>query len=244
MKHLLKIAPHKQPLWLASTALLLGLTGVAHSQPGVNGAQGGNQQGGWGQGQQGGWGQRGGNQQGGNQQGGNQQNRAQMREQQLRQMLTAAGYSDKTLQDAVIAFSNAQDKAKQPLRQSLQELTQAAGSATATDEEVATILNEFRTSVEAAQVQWNKDVKTLDAAVGFSKKPRLEALLTSLGLIGDEAAFVGGGGAGGRGGMGMGGRGGMGGGGMGGGMGGMGGGFGGGGMDGMGGPPGPPPDQN
>jgi hypothetical protein len=241
MKHLFKAAPKSRPLLLASAALLLGLTSISHSQPGAG--QGG-QGGGWG-GQQGGQG------------GGRGQNRGQMREQQLRQTLTTAGYIDKTLQDTVIAFSTTQDQAKQALRQNLSQLQQTVSAPATTDAQAATALGQFRSIVEAAKAQWSKDVQSLDALVGFSKKPKLEALLTVMGLIGDESAFIGGNGMGGPGGMGgRGGRGGMNGqgqGGQGGGRGGMGGGMGGPGiggpgmggpgMDGQGGPPGPPPDD-
>ena len=129
-------------LLLASMALL-GLTGAAQAQPGDNGPVGNGMPGGMPGGR-------------GNRQGG-QQGRVQMREQQLRQMLTGAGYADKALQDAVIAFAAKQDPSKQALRQNMTQLRQVIADTTTTTSSparrVATIRSATRLTRSASATE-------------------------------------------------------------------------------------------
>ncbi len=175
--------------------------------------------------------------------------RAQMRANQIRNSLTGAGFDDAATQDAVVAFAAQQSQAATALLPKI-EAIRAAFRDKADDTTVQTALAAYRSAVTDASSTREEALKDLEKTVSFSTKPKLEALLTMLGLIGDENGFVSnlagqaqlpgaGGGQGGPGGMGggPGGPGGMGG--FGGGPGGMGG-FGGGpgGPGGMGGGPG------
>ena len=68
---------------------------------------------------------------------------------------------------------------------------------------IATVLADFRAAVAAEKTRREAALKQLDEDISYSKNPRLDALLTMGGLIGDEASYVGGmGGGGGRGGFG------------------------------------------
>jgi uncharacterized membrane protein YgcG len=143
----------------------------------------------------------------------------QQREQGLRATLTRAGFADVALQGAVVDFANAQDTATQTLQDKARQLNQAVRDPNSTNEAIATLLADFRAAVAAEKARRATALTGLDEDTSYTKNPRLEALLTLSGIIGDEAAVLGGmggrgmGGPGGPGGMGgFGGRGGAGGG--------------------------------
>jgi hypothetical protein len=144
----------------------------------------------------------------GNWQGGNATPAQQsaMRAQMLKRMLEGAGIIDVKVQDTVVAFAAEREAATQALQEKSRAISMALRSATATDAEIAAVLDGFRAAVAAERTRRAGAEKSLEAAIGWSKKPRLDALLTTMGLVGDEAAIAGGGGMGRRG---MGGRGGM-----------------------------------
>ncbi len=163
-----------------------------------------------------------------------QAQQAQQREQMLRGAMATIN-ADVATQDAVVAFVKQQSDAATALMPKITAM-RAAFAGNATDATVTAALADYRAAVEEARKTRETQSANLDKTISFSTKPKLEALLTMLGIIGDETSFVSNlsgdaqlPGRGGRGGMG--GRGGgMGGGGMGGrggGMGGRGGGFGG-----------------
>lgn len=196
-------------------ATALSLAGSAQAQPNPNDAAKGANPPNW--------------QQGGNGRGNwqnmtpaqRQQAMQQMQEQAIRRSLTNAGFADAATQDPIVAFMAAQDKARQTLRDSFTKLAEALQGNAATDTQLSASLNDLRQAVAAEKTRYDAAEKDLDTKVGYSKKPHLEALLTVLGMIGDEASYAMGG-MGGRMGRGMG-------------MGGMGmGGFGGGGFGGGG----------
>ncbi|HEY0074833.1 MAG TPA: hypothetical protein VGB77_12075 [Abditibacteriaceae bacterium] len=139
------------------------------------------------------------------------------REQMIRLMLSNAGFADKAVQDEVVSFANEQSNAmaklneqNAKLRTGLREQNTPAGPLTA-------LMNEYNTAVTAENTRRKTALDALDAKINFRKQPRLEAVLTTMGVVGDEMVMAGlGGGVGGAGGRGFGG-----------GMGGFGGGFGG-----------------
>jgi hypothetical protein len=147
------------------------------------------------------------------------------REQMIRLMLSNAGFADKAVQDEVVSFANEQSKAmaklneqNAKLRTGLREQNTPAGPLTA-------LMNEYNTAVAGENARRKTALDALDAKINFRKQPRLEAVLTTMGVVGDEMVMAGlGGVVGGAGGRGFGG-GGFGG--FGGGFGGFGGGFGG-----------------
>lgn len=208
---------HPFSIGTIAVAAALGLAGAVQAQPNPGDANKGDNPPNWPQ---------------GNNQRGNWQNMtpeqrqqmmAQMQEQRTRRLLTGAGFTDAATQDPIVAFANEQEKARQPLRDRFMKLAQALRANAATDAELSASLNDLRQAVDDEKTRNQTALKDLDAKISYTKKPHLEALLTVLGLIGDESSFV----TGGLGrGMGMGG--------MGRGMGGPGGGFGAGGFGGGG----------
>jgi hypothetical protein len=119
-----------------------------------------------------------------------QQANARSRERGLRSLLTEGHVVEKEVQDAVIAFVNEQDEAREPLREMASKLLETVNGAAAGDALVPGMLAELRTKVAAEKERHAKAIEALDARIGYSKKPRLEAALTVLGIIGDEAVSI------------------------------------------------------
>lgn len=145
----------------------------------------------------------------------------------VRGAMENAGFNNPAHETAVLAYAQDQAKATQPLQEMAAKLVEAISMPGVSDDQVAKLLKDFQAAVAAEKERRKTARAALDAKVNYTKLPRFEVLLSSLGLVGDDGLSLGGL-AGGRGGfMGM--------------MGGMGGpgGFGGGGRGGQGGPGGP-----
>ncbi|MDQ3814606.1 MAG: hypothetical protein M3347_11735 [Armatimonadota bacterium] len=113
-----------------------------------------------------------------------------MVETNVRARLMAAGFTDKDTQDAVVAFVVERQKARQALREQGRKMEEALRADALTDAEMLTLLHDFRATVEEEKARHKTALAALDAKTGYSKKPRLQALLTLLGIIGDEASYL------------------------------------------------------
>lgn len=122
--------------------------------------------------------------------------RKERRAEGLRNTLAEAGFTDKAVQDAVIAFANGQDEERDDSREKVQALSQALRN-DASDKEVAVLLTDLREETKSAQAKRQAALRALDGKIGYSKKPRLDAILTLAGVTGEHI-----GGRGGRGGHG------------------------------------------
>jgi hypothetical protein len=133
-----------------------------------------------------------------------QQQMQQRREQGLRQMLTEARFTEPALQNAVVGYVNEQEQARQSLQEKARLLNQALRNPASTDAQITTVLADFRAAVAAEKTRRTTALTALEKDTSYSKNPRLDATLTMMGIIGDEASFMGGiggmGGMGGRGG--------------------------------------------
>lgn len=124
----------------------------------------------------------------------------QMREEALKTQMTAFGV-EAAAQTSIIAYANARETAAMPLR--AQARTLQTGLNNNLSAEAATRqLAALRDAVKAEKARRASAESALNAAVGFSKNPQLEAYLTLAGLIGDESAILSPPGGGARGGMG------------------------------------------
>lgn len=133
----------------------------------------------------------------------------QMREEALKTQMTAIGIAD-AAQTSIIAYMAAREAGTMPLR--VQARALQTGLTNNISAEVATRqLAALREAVKAEKERRANAEKELDAAIGFSTNPQLEAYLTLSGLIGDEGAILAAPGGAGRGGAGRGGPGGRGG---------------------------------
>lgn len=142
-----------------------------------------------------------------------QQRMEQRREEQTRNSLIEQGFTNKDSQNAILEFVKAQNKARAPIREQAQKLTEVLRDQDVTDPEITIQLADLRAAIKAEKERTEAAEKELDAKIGYTKNARLDALLTTRGILGDESFYSGGGGGfGGRGGGFGGGRGGRGGG--------------------------------
>lgn len=194
-----------QRLTLGMLTLGLAVTttaGVVHAQPAENNQQ---QQGGQ---RGGGRGGRGGGQGGFNNMTPEQREQAmrQRREEGIRRQLNDAGYNEKELQDAIVEFANVQAQDEAASQEKVRALSQAIRNGA--DADIAALLAQLRAEIASAKTQREAALAKLDEKIGYSRSPRLEAILVVSGLTGEVEAnrgFVGGqrgGGRGGRGGRG------------------------------------------
>jgi hypothetical protein len=75
-------------------------------------------------------------------------------------------------------------------------VNQALRNGGMTDAQLATLMSDFRAEVAQERSRRTKALRELDTEIGYSKQPRLDALLTMSGIIGDEAYLAGVGGRG------------------------------------------------
>lgn len=117
-----------------------------------------------------------------------QQQQDQQREGQLRGAMTSIGEAVPA-QDAVVAFVKAQNAAAMALTPKIDAMRAAFGK-NADDAAVSAALVDYKSAVEAARKTREDQIGELDKQISFSTKPKLEALLTMMGIIGDETSFV------------------------------------------------------
>ncbi|HEX8552115.1 MAG TPA: hypothetical protein VF681_11250 [Abditibacteriaceae bacterium] len=143
----------------------------------------------------------------------------------LRQAMTGSGVTDAAAQTAIIDYMTEQEKTRVSLQEQARALSAVLVKPETPDAELKTKLEAYRAAVAAADAQRTADLSVLDEQVKYSTSPRVETLLSLLGVLGNETAQLGGigalfpespysaqGGRGGRGGQGgQGGRGGRGG---------------------------------
>lgn len=109
----------------------------------------------------------------------------QRRAQQLNRMLSEAGFIDKDVQDAVIAFANAQDAERRAMGEKVQKLMQAVREGE-DNEAIAALLADVRADAKANDTKREAALNALDAQIHFKSNARLEAILVLAGLTGEE----------------------------------------------------------
>lgn len=129
---------------------------------------------------------------GGDAGGGRGAQNAELRMDWVRQTLTASGYTDAQMQNSIVEFMQAQEKARQPLREQAVALTVLLVNPETKDADLQSGLAAFRTNVAADQTRYTTELSALDGTVKYSTSPRLETLLTVLGVVGQEAPTLGG----------------------------------------------------
>jgi hypothetical protein len=110
----------------------------------------------------------------------------------VRQTLAAAGYTDTNLQNTVVLFMQNQERARLPLQKQAFGLT---APLTRPDTPSTQFLNELTALREALAKdteRYKTELAQLDETVKYSSDPKLEALLTLLGVVGNESGAVGG----------------------------------------------------
>ncbi len=114
----------------------------------------------------------------------------QMVNQTLRDSLTHIGIADEKTQNTILQFAEAQEKSKQNVRDKGRKVTQALLDNAQSEAQVNILLNDLQVAVADAKAGQKADVEMLEKMTGFSKKPKLQAFLTMMGLIGDETLYL------------------------------------------------------
>jgi hypothetical protein len=118
--------------------------------------------------------------------------RNQERDDWQRQAMTAAGLTDPAVQTSVLEYGKKQNAAKAALLEKARALSTLIATPTTPEATLKTELAAFREAVAAYEAQRATDLAALDAQVKYTTSPRVEGLLTLLGLLGDETNVLGG----------------------------------------------------
>lgn len=110
----------------------------------------------------------------------------------LRGSLTHLGYAEKPMQDDVVKTALAEEDALEPVRAAHRKLTLALLMNPTGEKETTALMMDLRDSITEAKTERTRLIKGLEERLEFSKKPRLEAFLSIVGITGDESAFMGG----------------------------------------------------
>ena len=105
----------------------------------------------------------------------------------LRQSLTQTGFDDKAMQDDIVDFSNQQIKAALTLREKTSKVSDAVADKATPDTQISALLNDLHAAQDDEKTRREAAEKALNEKLGYSQKPRLEALLTTLNLIGENS---------------------------------------------------------
>jgi hypothetical protein len=122
---------------------------------------------------------------------------------QRRALMISSGIYDKNVQDDIIAFINAEEKAREPL---LVAARAAAASLNGTVARVAALSEKaeeneqkvnasftaYNEALAADKIRHEAALKSLDASIGYQSNPRLKAFLTLVGIIDNNALAIGG----------------------------------------------------
>lgn len=110
----------------------------------------------------------------------------------LRPELTRAGLTDTAQQDAVIKFFIAEVEGRGALAQEGRQLAQAIQNGALTDNQLASATNNYQGAIEDEKIRHQAAVAALKKSVDYNKFPKLAALLTVIGFVGDGPTVNGG----------------------------------------------------
>lgn len=111
-------------------------------------------------------------------------------EQILRGGMDMMNVQDKATQDAVVAFALEQEKALEPVREAHRKVAQALINNATTEQQVSVLMDELRAAEAQAREKRGRDIEALEKQIHFSEKPRLAALLSLVGLTGEQTGFI------------------------------------------------------
>ncbi len=112
-----------------------------------------------------------------------------------RALLNSALITDRATQDAIIAFVDAQDKRRAALTQKALALNGALADESVRPSHLSALLDDLHQATKDEQAQNKDGLAELDTKIQYSTTPRLEAFLTLIGVLGDDANLAGGFGA-------------------------------------------------
>jgi hypothetical protein len=110
-------------------------------------------------------------------------------EDRLRESLTRHGFAQEELQNAVVEFSRVIESDRRTIREKSGKLREGMDQR-ASDAQIVNLLADLRRSVAYAKIRRDRGRRVLNAKISFSKKPRLDAVLSLSGLGGDESPYL------------------------------------------------------
>lgn len=110
-------------------------------------------------------------------------------EDRLREGLARAGFTQDELQDAAVDFLRIVEADRRSIREKGGKLRGAVADGSS-DAQIAVLMADLRRTVAAARSRRDRGRKELNAKTRFSKKPKLDAILSLYGLGGDESAYL------------------------------------------------------
>lgn len=110
-------------------------------------------------------------------------------EDRLRQSLTRHGFAQEELQNAVVEFSRVVESDRRIIREKSGKLREGMDKR-ASDGQIGSLLADLRRSVAYAKIRRDRGRRVLNTKISFSKKPRLDAVLSLSGLGGDESPYL------------------------------------------------------
>lgn len=115
-----------------------------------------------------------------------------LKEEIVRGTLTRSGFTDKKLQDRIMAFIAEQEKSRQKVRETASKVYLALEpeGVPTNSQGMSLLLINYLNAVEDAKDQRELATKALDKEINFTGKPHLMALLTLNGIIGEASWFT------------------------------------------------------
>ena len=110
-------------------------------------------------------------------------------EDRLRDGLKRAGYTQDDLQDAAVGFLQIVENDRRNIREKGGKLRGAVADGSS-DAQISALMSDLRRAVSYARMRRDKGRKDLNTKIGFSKKPKLDAILSLYGLGGDESSYL------------------------------------------------------
>lgn len=114
------------------------------------------------------------------------QERQQRLENQMRQAMSNLGCSDISTQDAIISYIGTDMRARRGLQGQSRRLLMALRSKDMSEDEIARMVSDFRSAVEADKQRRTASEAALDGRIKYSQNARLEAMLLLFGVIGES----------------------------------------------------------
>ena len=105
----------------------------------------------------------------------------------LRAALSEAGFEDKALQDAVLAFVEEQDAAREELREAAARCSEAVRDRDVAESEIVRLLEGYQAASARALARREAALVKLEEKVRWKSSPRLQMLLRLRGVLGREA---------------------------------------------------------
>lgn len=106
----------------------------------------------------------------------------------IKTQLAQTNVTDEKQQDAVVTYILGEMDSRQKLMDATNALQTGIRNAETTDAQVAGLLNDYRAAADDDKARHQKALDTLKVAVDVTQFPRLEAMLTLAGLLGDAPA--------------------------------------------------------